>query len=142
MKKLLLLTCVLILIGFNTTFAGQTDLFSYDATAVNTQMAQLDQLEEYVGNNPGITLTQMVTAGNDLIYSVNNINGIAGLNQINESALGIPSFCWGFCLGLVGILIVYMVSEDKKEVKGALVGCVIGTVVSGVLVVVSGYYGG
>ncbi len=42
-----------------------------------------------------------------------------------EPPLGIPSFIWGFCLGVVGILIVYLTTEDTEEAKKALLGCVI-----------------
>ena len=43
-----------------------------------------------------------------------------------EPALGIPGFWWGCVLGPVGILVVYLVTEnDKEEVKKALYGCIV-----------------
>jgi hypothetical protein len=56
MKKLLILASMLILLGVGKSMAGQADLFSYDAVTIENQMAQLDQLERYVLENPGITL--------------------------------------------------------------------------------------
>ena len=51
---------------------------------------------------------------------------VAGADDL---PLGIPGFWWGFCLGLVGILLVYILMEDsperKEETKKALIGALI-----------------
>lgn len=49
-----------------------------------------------------------------------------------EPPLGIPSFLWGCCLGVSGLIVVYIVTDnDREEVKKALNGCL----VSGVVVI-------
>jgi len=49
-------------------------------------------------------------------------------SMMMEPALGIPGFWWGCVLGPVGILVVYLVTEnDKPEVKKALYGCLVST---------------
>ena len=128
MKKLLLLASMLILIGVGKSMAGQAGLFSYDAVTIENQMAQLDQLEGYVLDNPGITLGQMATNGNVLASLVSDPNGISGFNLINEKVLGIPSFLWGCVFSWVGVLVVYLIGQDKAETKSAIIGCVVGAV--------------
>ena len=128
MKKILLLAGMLLLIGVGQSMAGQADLFSYDAVTIENQMAQLDQLEGYVLDNPGITLGQMATAGNTLASLVSDPNGISGFSLINEKVFGIPSFLWGCVFSWVGILVVYLVGQDPAETKSAIIGCVVGAV--------------
>lgn len=128
MKKLLILASMLILIGVGKTMANQADLFSYDAVTVENQMAQLDQLEGYVLDNPGITLGDMTSNGNALASLVSGPNGIGGFNGINEKVFGVPSFLWGCVFSWVGVLVVYLVSQDKAETKSAIIGCVVGAV--------------
>ena len=128
MKKLFILASMLILIGVGKSMAGQAGLFSYDAVTIGNQMAQLDQLEGYVLDNPGITLCQISTDGNTLATLVSDPNGISKFNMINNRVLGIPGFLWGCVFSLVGVLVVYLVGQDKSETKSAIAGCVIGTV--------------
>ena len=128
MKKILLLAGMLLLIGAGQSMAGQADLFSYDAVTIGNQMVQLDQLEGYVLDNPGITLGQMASEGNSLASLVSDPNGISGFNLINEKVFGIPSFLWGCVFSWVGILVVYLVGQDPAETKSAIIGCVVGAV--------------
>jgi len=128
MKKLLIIASLLLAVGVGKSMAGQADLFSYDAVTIENQMAQLDQLEGFVLENPGITLGQMATEGNALAGMVSDVNGISGLNLINEKVFGIPSFLWGCVFSWVGVLVVYLVGQDKAETKSAIIGCVVGAV--------------
>lgn len=134
MKKLFILASLLLLIGAGRSMAGQADLFSYDAVTIENQMAQLDQLEGYVLENPGITLGEMSTNGNTLASLVSDPNGISGINGLNEKVFGIPSFLWGCVFSWVGVLVVYLVGQDKAETRSAIFGCI----VEGVLV--GGWY--
>ncbi len=119
---------MLILIGAGQSMAGQADLFSYDAVTIENQMAQLDQLEGYVLENPGVTLGQMATSGNALASLVSDPNGISGFSLMNEKVFGVPSFLWGCVFSWVGVLVVYLVGQDKAETKSAIIGCVVGAV--------------
>jgi hypothetical protein len=53
-----------------------------------------------------------------------------------DAPLGIPSFVWGFCLGVPGIAIVYFVAEDKDETMKALWGCVANTAIGLVVYII------
>jgi hypothetical protein len=128
MKKLLILASLLMVIGVGKSMAGQADLFSYDQVAIENQMAQLNQLEGYVQDNPGITLGQMTTEGSAFASMVSDPNGVNGFNLTNERVFGVPSFLWGCVFSWVGVLVVYLVGKDKAETKSAIIGCVVGAV--------------
>jgi hypothetical protein len=130
MKKLLLVIAV----GFCLTLfakAGTADLFSYDKSAVNTEMSTLQSLEDYVIANPGVTLSDLKLNANQLVSGLNlNSNSVSGgMFSSLEPPLGVPSFAWGCIFGIVGVAIVYFVADDKEETKKAFKGCVVGTLV-------------
>lgn len=58
----------------------------------------------------------------------------------DEPPLGIPGFVWGFCFGLIGLVIVYVAMEKgsarEKEAKNAMYGCLAGSAVSMVIYLV------
>jgi zinc transporter ZupT len=55
----------------------------------------------------------------------------------DELALGIPSFLWGCVFGIVGVLVVYlMTDENKDQTKKAFFGCIAGSLIGTVLYVV------
>ncbi len=127
MKKILLMAGILIAIGAGKATAGQGELFSYDAAVIENQMAQLDQLEAYLLDNPGTTLSQMTSESNPLVVSVGESYGINGLTLLDDKTLGIPGFIWGCCLNWVGILVVYLVGKDPQQTKQAIFGCIVGS---------------
>jgi len=131
MKKLLILASMLILIGVGKSMAGQADLFSYDAVTIENQMAQLDQLEGYVLDNPGITLGKMTTSDSAFASMVSGPNGISVYYGFNEKLLGIPGFLWGCFGGPIGVLLVHFVGKDESETKKALIGCVVEAAILG-----------
>jgi hypothetical protein len=91
-------------------------------------MAQLNELEGFLAENPGTTLTDMIAGGNSLATLVSGPNSITGFNILNEKVLGIPGFLWGCVFSWVGILIVYVVGQDPYETKQAIIGCVVSAV--------------
>jgi len=127
MKKLLILTSVVLFLFAGKTFAEEPGLFTYDKSAVEAEMASLNDLEQYVLNNPGTTLSNMLEDGNPMATSIAGSNNFTAMNLMYEKALGIGGFWWGCCLGPAGILIVYLVAEDKAETKSSIIGCVVGS---------------
>lgn len=111
------------------SIAAESGMFSYDRTAVDQEMATLDNLEQYVLSNEGITLNALKAESNPLAEDITTAP--FGALNIQEGPLGIPSILWGFCFSLAGILIVYLVTDDTQETKMALVGCIISAVLSG-----------
>jgi hypothetical protein len=113
-----------------------TELFSVDDQELNTEFAQLNELEQFVSANEGITLSD-INSENALVSNMANradiLSVIAGLRA--EPPAGIPSLIWGLCLSWVGVLIVYFVADDRSETKKAFTGCLIGAAVYVVFVV-------
>jgi len=117
MKKALLLLAAFLMV--NVTFARTADLFSYDKAQVQKALVNADALDHYVSQAmvslDKIDLADPITA--NFVAESNNFM------MDDDRALGIPGFVWGFCLGGIGILVVYLVTEDKEETKKALYGC-------------------
>ena len=128
MRNLVFLFSLIIFNGLGKTMANEADLFSYDEVNIENQMVQLDLIEDYVMNNPGMTLTLMKTGENHQASRFSDLNGTEVFSQKNESVLGIPGFLWGCVGGWVGILVVYLNGPDPYEVKQATIGCIVGSV--------------
>jgi len=111
-------------------FPNQSELFNYDADRVNQEKSQLQTLEDFVAGNPGLTLSGLQQEENTLLKGMNFSNReFGGMGfMTREPALGIPSFLWGCVLEPMGILVVYLVTEDSVETKKALWGCIVGVV--------------
>lgn len=127
MKKSILLTSLIIFLFAGTSFAEDPDLFTYDKSVVESEMAPLNELEQYVLDNPGVTLSALKEEGLPLAATITDPNSYSALNQMYDKALGIGGFWWGCCLGPAGILVVYLVTEDKAETKSSIIGCVVGS---------------
>jgi hypothetical protein len=135
MKKTLLASVFAFVIAVSCVFAGSADLFSYDHDQLNNDFAELNLLENYIKNNEGITLTNLVNENHPLIAGITVRNPFAPAIPFEEPPLGIPSFWWGCCIGVWGIAVVYFITEDKEETKQALKGCVVNTIIGLVLYV-------
>ncbi len=133
MKKVLF--TALLALAFNIGNATENaDLFKVDDQEINAEFAQLNELEQFVEANEGLTLSEINT-NNPLVQNLNNSSDILGVLSTlrGEPPLGIPSFAWGACFGVAGIAIVYFVSDDREETKKAFTGCV---VVEGVVILI------
>jgi hypothetical protein len=125
MKKVLF--TALLALTFNLGNATEnSDLFKVDDQEINAEFAQLNDLEQFVEANEGLTLSEINT-NNPLVQNLNNSSDILGVLSTlrGEPPLGIPSFAWGACFGVAGIAIVYFVSDDRDETRSALTGCVV-----------------
>jgi hypothetical protein len=140
MKKVLLTLLTGLFVSV-FAMANNSDLFSYDENQVSQEMSQLQALEDFVAVNPGVTLSNLQTENNALVNDLNLANGeFGGIGSMSgEPALGIPSFLWGCVLSWVGVLVVYLVTDqDKSETKKAFMGCIVGALAYTVFYVI--YY--
>jgi len=121
MKKLGLLL-VAVLMSANV-FAKNASLFSYNHAKVEKALVSATALDHFVSNN--MLTADQLNVDNPVVA---NFKASANAPVMGpNSALGIPGFVWGLILGWVGILIVYLVTEDQEETKKALYGCIVGT---------------
>lgn len=97
-----------------------------DEAALNEAMMELNELDQFLNENEGVTYAELETTGSELILNVNNSTAPLGMDMEGEPPLGIPSFLWGCILGIVGILLVYILTDgDKSETKKALWGMLV-----------------
>lgn len=125
MKKILLLPIFLLMVITSYAESATADLFQINEEEVTTQVAELTNLENYVTAHQGVTLTDVITASSEgkANFDVSMLTNFA-TTYAEGPVAGIPSFLWGCVLGPVGVLAVYLISEeDKQETKKALYGC-------------------
>lgn len=128
MKRLLLI-CVILFASISVSLATSArDIFSINEELVYAEMADLFALEAHVTSS-NATLTDLSLTNSPLVSNLASSNGIMGLASMAEPPLGIPSFVWGCCLGIPGLVVVYFVAEDKAETRKALWGCIVGNLV-------------
>jgi len=129
MKKLFVSVFLVFFAGF-TILANDADLFKLDYNAVRAEFTQLDHLAAMVTSNPDLTYNMLKLTDGNLIETLRLLPGSSLPTGEKNPVLGIPSFLWGCGLGVVGLLVVYIVSEkDKAETKSALWGCIASTAV-------------
>jgi hypothetical protein len=129
MKKLFISVFLVFFAGF-TIFANDADLFKLDYNAVQAEFTQLNQLATMVTSNSDLTYSALMLADGNLVTSLRLVPESALPQGEKNPVLGIPSFLWGCGLGVVGLLVVYIVSDkDKVETKKAMWGCITSTAV-------------
>lgn len=113
--------------------------FSFDESLLDPSMDRLTDLEAYVWENPGTSLSELQANKHPIVEGMNLVDtasqspmGIAG-----DGPAGLPSFLWGFCLGAIGILIVWLVTEDNDELKKSLMGCLVSSLISGAIYLIT-----
>jgi hypothetical protein len=129
MKKLTLLLVLIGLAFSNLAIAGAGDLFQYDKEKINQEMQDLNQLENLLVQNQDLSYADLLAAENPLVMNMDLNAEMALPGMINGPI--IPAFWWGCILGPVGVLIVYIVEDDRAQTKSAFWGCVISTLLWG-----------
>lgn len=123
--KVLTLTGLFFLaLGLNVQ-AKDADLFRYDAAKLDKDFQQVNKVEKFVKENQGVTLDELKKQKPSMVKGLNLSNSNSSIlgSILPEPPLGgIPSFIWGLCLGPLGILLVYIITESKDETMKALWG--------------------
>lgn len=138
MKKIFTLAiCTLVgaALWASSPSATPANPFQDDLSRLDNEFAGMTELEQLVVAN-NATYTQLASENNALLSNVTNDNDIAAsllgsAAPSGDRLLGIPGFWWGFCLGILGIILVYVAVEgDAKKVEGkkAILGCAIWSV--------------
>ncbi len=123
--KSLILAGVFAIAGFGAN-ANSSSLFSYNKEAVSSKMNKVNAVENFVNQNDGITISTMNAEGQQLTAAANLSEENSMSSSLLDGPAGIPSFLWGCVLSWVGILVVYLVTQDGDETKKALFGCLAG----------------
>ncbi|MDT8401416.1 MAG: hypothetical protein RQ743_06955 [Bacteroidales bacterium] len=118
----------------------EESVFSIDENDMDMALSELNELDSYLSMNEGVSYADLEASGSDLIVNISDISAPLGLAQEGEPPLGIPAFWWGCLLGWVGLLLVYiMTDQDKAQTKKAFTGCLISSIAG--LVLYGVYYG-
>lgn len=116
-------------------------VFSYDEDLLMAELSDINKLDVYVEANEGITLDELSREESPLIANMEGTvspMGMASEEGNGGPPLGIPSFLWGCVFGIIGLLIVYVATDnDKDEAKKAMWGCLASTAVSVLIYVVA-----
>jgi len=129
MKKLLLSVLLVLFAGF-TTFANNADLFKLDYKAVQAEFTELNQLASMVTANADLTYSSLQLTNSNLVTSMRLVPESLLPDGSKNPVLGIPSFLWGCAFGVVGMAVVYIVTnQNMDETKKSLWGCITWTAV-------------
>ena len=110
--------------------------FQDDLSRLDSEFSGMTELEQLVEAR-NASYSQLASENNTLLNNVTSDNNIASslLGSVapdGDRLLGIPGFWWGFCLGILGIILVYVAVEGdakKREGKKAIIGCAVWSVI-------------
>jgi hypothetical protein len=108
----------------------------FDDSEIYNAFAEVAELDQYLAENAGKTYNEVKLDNSTLLNGISSTTSLPLSASSDELALGIPSFLWGCVFGVVGLLVVYLVCENKEQTKKALWGCVVSTVITTALYVV------
>ena len=133
MKKLFVSVFLVFFAGF-AILANDADLFKLDYNTVRAEFTELNQLASMVTANADLTYSSLQLTNSDLLTSMRLVPESVLPDGSKNPVLGIPSFLWGCAFGVVGMAVVYIVSnQNMDETKKSLWGCITWTVVVVVL---------
>ena len=121
--------------------ADEIDVFQFNEDEIYMQFDDLSELEALVATSD-ITYSELENEKWELIELVNNNNMIpVPISQDNEMKPPVMSgFLWGCLFGLMGVVVVYVSTDDDSlHRKKAMNGCIVGSIVGGVIT--AGVYG-
>jgi hypothetical protein len=97
-----------------------------------SEFKKLNQLESIIMANPNLTVDSVIKEQPQLLKDL-GINSETKSNIGDDDPMkpaGFPAFWWGFCLGIWGILIVYLITDNNKAALNKTVkGCITATAI-------------
>jgi len=114
MKKIVSLLSVLSLTLLFAFANDPQDAFSYDESQIDAEFDQLNKIEQYVEDNY-VTLEELQSKNGNLVAGIAlNTDAAASLTSADLPA-GIPAFWWGCVLAVLGVILVYVLTDQDKE---------------------------
>ncbi len=101
---------------------SENEVLVYNQENINTTFEKLNKVEAFVEQNTEASFETIKNT--DLLKDIElDTNTLDNVTKDTELPLNIPAFWWGCFLGGLGILLVYVITEDKEQTKKALYGC-------------------
>lgn len=123
MRKIFSLLSILAL---SFTFAYAEEPMNFDSQNINSEFDQINKIEKYVQANDGVTLSQLKSENSELLKGIDMEAQTMSTVSAGELPAGIPAFWWGCILTVVGVILVYVLTDsDKDQTKKALMGCLV-----------------
>ncbi len=116
------------------TFSGLFANNEFEKTISDKEFEKVQKIEAFVEANPEVTLEKLQQSNSELLANVDLLDetSTTTLNAVKDMPL-VSGFWWGCCLGVIGLALVYFVTDhDKDQVRKALFGCLIATVLWGI----------
>jgi len=121
MKKILSLIILISFVSLNA-FA-ENPLQKIDT---EDEFEKLNKIENYLEAHQGTTLEDLKKSNSTLLESIELSSNINESLDSSDLPGNIPPFWWGFCLSVIGLIIVLiLVDGDKDATKKAVVGCLV-----------------
>ncbi len=138
--KYTLLVSLLVSLFITSVQANDHEVFKPDVDAISQQLESdqlliqsefksLDDLEQKV-KRENLSFEQLDPTTVEELSLKEDVKGsLVAVAGADDLPLGIPGFWWGFCLGIIGILLVYILMEDSPDRKEQTKKAVIGTLI-------------
>ncbi|MBA4850842.1 hypothetical protein [Emticicia sp. BO119] len=130
--KLNLLLILLLCITFSG-FAATTADLEYKEQSIDNEFAKIEKLEKYLAIHPEATLESIKKTNPELLEGFDLIATTETNFSPTKEMPIVGGFWWGCCLGIVGLGLVYFITDnDRDQVRQALWGCIIATLLWGI----------
>lgn len=117
MKPVLFTACMMLFLGIT----WGNDHLDFNSNEVQETFSKLSKLEQMHYDNPQASLSEL-TSDADFSGLVIEAATISSVSNAGDLPL-LPAFWWGCILGAIGILLVYLITEDQDQTMKALWGC-------------------
>lgn len=125
---------LILLLSFSFFGVLASDDFYFDQKDISNEFQVLNSVEKIAENNKSLQLEDLILKNDDSIKGVEfNQSAYSQSNSFYDEMPLVSGFWWGCCLGIVGLALVYFITDNnKEEVKIAFWGCVISTLAWGI----------
>tara|TARA_B110000483_G_scaffold224284_1_gene282940 strand:- start:403 stop:855 length:453 start_codon:yes stop_codon:yes gene_type:complete len=109
--------------------ASNVDLFSYDLSEINTELSDLEVVENIIAQNQNSTIDEInrKIINNNLLNSSFDTNYKSSLmvrNAFTSDDMDWGAFAWGFCCWPVGLFVVATNNDkEQSQKKSYWIGC-------------------